>query len=113
MNKSFQSKEKKKNNKCKFDRVRICLFYFFRAAAVEYKWSLNYGGIALMWRGGCIIRSKFLGKIKEAFDKNSDLSNLLFDPYFKDAISRCQKGWREVKYLYFTCFISNLQKNNN
>jgi 6-phosphogluconate dehydrogenase len=54
----------------------------FRAAGNEFKWKLNYGGIALMWRGGCIIRSKFLGKIKEAFDRNSELSNLLLDPYF-------------------------------
>jgi len=54
-----------------------------KAAAQEYKWHLNFGGIALMWRGGCIIRSKFLGKIKEAFDKNAALSNLLFDPFFQ------------------------------
>jgi 6-phosphogluconate dehydrogenase len=67
-----------------------------RAAAKEYKWHLNNGGIALMWRGGCIIRSKFLGKIKEAFDKNNDLHNLLLDPFFTAQIEKCQKGWREV-----------------
>jgi len=71
-------------------------YILMRAAAKEFKWSLNYGGIALMWRGGCIIRSKFLGKIKEAFDKNSELRNLLFDPYFKTNIEKCQQGWRKV-----------------
>jgi len=71
-------------------------YILMRAAAGEYKWNLNYGGIALMWRGGCIIRSKFLGNIKEAFDKNPKLSNLLFDPYFKDVISKCQVGWRNI-----------------
>ena len=54
-----------------------------RAAAKEFGWNLNYGGIALMWRGGCIIRSVFLGKIKEAFDRNPDLPNLLLDDYFR------------------------------
>jgi len=71
-------------------------YILMRAAAKEFKWNLNYGGIALMWRGGCIIRSKFLGKIKEAFDKNHQLSNLLFDPFFKDVIVRTQTGWRKV-----------------
>ncbi len=66
------------------------------AAAKTYGWNLNYGGIALMWRGGCIIRSVFLGKIKEAFDKNPALTNLLLDPYFKGVIDDCQKGWRNV-----------------
>jgi len=66
------------------------------AAAKTYGWNLNYGGIALMWRGGCIIRSVFLGKIKEAFDNNPALSNLLLDPYFKGVIDDCQKGWRNV-----------------
>ena len=54
-----------------------------REAAKEYNWNLNYGGIALMWRGGCIIRSVFLGRIKEAFDKNPKLNNLLLDDYFR------------------------------
>ena len=67
-----------------------------RAAAKEHNWNLNYGGIALMWRGGCIIRTRFLGKIKEAFDKNPQLTNLLLDPSFRRRIKRCQKGWRNV-----------------
>ncbi len=71
-------------------------YMLMRAAATEYKWALNNGGIALMWRGGCIIRSVFLGKIKEAFDKNPKLSNLLLDDYFRGEIKRCQKGWRAV-----------------
>ena len=66
------------------------------AAAQEYGWKLNYGGIALMWRGGCIIRSVFLGKIKEAFDKNENLTNLLLDPFFKDVMDQAQEGWRRV-----------------
>jgi 6-phosphogluconate dehydrogenase len=69
-------------------------YMLMRAAATEYKWNLNYGGIALMWRGGCIIRSRFLGKIKEAYDKTPKLTNLLLDDYFRGEIKRCQKGWR-------------------
>ena len=61
-------------------------YMLMRAAAAEYKWNLNYGGIALMWRGGCIIRSRFLGKIKEAYDKNPKLTNLLLDDYFRGEI---------------------------
>ncbi len=71
-------------------------YMLMRAAAKEYKWHLNYGGIALMWRGGCIIRSRFLGKIKEAFDANAGLTNLLLDPYFKGEIDKAQNGWRDV-----------------
>lgn len=71
-------------------------YMLMRAAAKEYGWTLNYGAIALMWRGGCIIRSRFLGKIKEAFDKNPELTNLLLDEYFTSAIARCQAGWRRV-----------------
>ena len=71
-------------------------YMLMRAAAAEYGWKLNYGGIALMWRGGCIIRSRFLGKIKEAYDKNPKLANLLLDDYFRAEIKRCQKGWRNV-----------------
>jgi len=71
-------------------------YMLFRAAAREYKWNLNYGGIALMWRGGCIIRSAFLGKIKEGFDKNPNLSNLLLDPYFTAQVVTAQPGWRRV-----------------
>jgi 6-phosphogluconate dehydrogenase len=71
-------------------------YQLMRAAAAEYGWNLNYGGIALMWRGGCIIRSAFLGKIKEAFDSNPALMNLLFDPFFQDAVSKAQASWRRV-----------------
>ncbi len=71
-------------------------YMLMRAAAAEYKWNLNNGGIALMWRGGCIIRSVFLGEIKKAFDKNPKLSNLLLDPFFKKAIKDCQRSWRNV-----------------
>ncbi len=71
-------------------------YMLMQAAAGEYKWNLNYGGIALMWRGGCIIRSRFLGDIKVAFDKNSKLSNLMLDPFFKKAIQKAQRGWRNV-----------------
>ncbi len=71
-------------------------FMLLREAAKEYKWNLNYGGIALVWRGGCIIRSVFLGKIKEAFDRNAELSNLLLDPYFCGVVERCQNSWRRV-----------------
>jgi len=71
-------------------------YLLMREAAKEYKWNLNYGGIALMWRGGCIIRSVFLGKIKEAFDKNSNLENLLLDPFFTGIIEDAQDSWRRV-----------------
>lgn len=71
-------------------------YVLLREAAKEYGWDLNYGQIALMWRGGCIIRSVFLGKIKEAFDKNPELSNLLLDPYFKEIIVNAQNSWRKV-----------------
>jgi 6-phosphogluconate dehydrogenase len=71
-------------------------YSLMRAAAEEFKWDLNYGGIALMWRGGCIIRSVFLGKIKEAFDKNPSISNLLLDPFFKEKVEKAQEGWRNV-----------------
>ncbi len=71
-------------------------YALMRSASEEYKWDLNYGGIALMWRGGCIIRSVFLGKIKEAFDKNPDIANILLDPYFTDKLKEAQDGWRNV-----------------
>ncbi len=67
-----------------------------RAAAAERGWNLNYGGVALMWRGGCIIRSAFLGKIKEAFDKNAGLTNLLLDPFFQGKVVASQDAWRRV-----------------
>ena len=71
-------------------------YTLMKAAAKTYGWNLNYGGIALMWRGGCIIRSVFLGKIKDAFDKNPDLTNLLLDPYFTEKIASLLPGWRKV-----------------
>jgi 6-phosphogluconate dehydrogenase len=71
-------------------------YQMMQAAAVEYKWDLSYGGIALLWRGGCIIRSKFLGKIKEAYDKDPKLSNLLLAPFFQQKIDEAQEGWRRV-----------------
>jgi 6-phosphogluconate dehydrogenase len=71
-------------------------YLLMREAAKEYKWNLNYGGIALMWRGGCIIRSVFLGKIKEAFDRKPDLENLLLDPFFSKIIEDAQDSWRRV-----------------
>lgn len=71
-------------------------YQLMKAAAAEYHWNLNHGEIALMWRGGCIIRAQFLGRIKEAFDKNPGLQNLLMDDYFKDAIEKNQTAWRKV-----------------
>ncbi|HAV63726.1 MAG TPA: phosphogluconate dehydrogenase (NADP(+)-dependent, decarboxylating) [Verrucomicrobiales bacterium] len=106
--KPLLSQAKKADKKKAFiDDIRDALFaskivsyaqgyMLMRAAAAEYKWKLNYGGIALMWRGGCIIRSRFLGKIKEAFDNKPKLENLMLDNYFRGEIKRCQKGWRNV-----------------
>jgi len=71
-------------------------YQLMRAAAKEFGWKLNFGGIALIWRGGCIIRSAFLGKIKEAFDLNPELVNLLLDPFFRDAMARSQQSLRTV-----------------
>lgn len=71
-------------------------YQLMKAAAVEYGWDLKFGEIALLWRGGCIIRARFLGKIKEAFDNNPELPNLLLDPYFKDVIDQNQQAWRKV-----------------
>ena len=71
-------------------------FMLMREAAREYKWHLNNGGIASVWRGGCIIRSVFLGKIKEAYDRKPDLNNLLLDDYFRGVIDQCQPSWRRV-----------------
>ncbi len=71
-------------------------YMLMRAAAQEHGWKLNYGGVALMWRGGCIIRSAFLGKIKEAFDRQPDLGNLLLDPYFREQVGAAQPAWRRV-----------------
>ncbi|MFW6132284.1 MAG: decarboxylating NADP(+)-dependent phosphogluconate dehydrogenase [Planctomycetota bacterium] len=71
-------------------------FQLMRAAAEEHDWQLNYGGIALMWRGGCIIRSQFLGRIKDAFEKNRDLKSLLFEPYFRSATRKSHAAWRRT-----------------
>jgi 6-phosphogluconate dehydrogenase len=71
-------------------------FQLMRAAAAEYKWDLNYGEIAMIWRGGCIIRAHFLNRIKQAFDRDPKLANLLLDPYFKEIIDRSQANWRKV-----------------
>jgi 6-phosphogluconate dehydrogenase len=71
-------------------------FMLMKKAAAEYKWHLHFGNVALMWRGGCIIRSAFLGKIKEAFDANPELENLLLAPYFVEQMTKAIKGWRET-----------------
>lgn len=71
-------------------------FQLMREAQKEYKWTLNFGEISMIWRGGCIIRARFLQKIKEAFDRNATLANLLLDPYFKSEVDRCQANWRNV-----------------
>ena len=80
--------------------AKICSYaqgyQLLRAAATEYKWDLNYGEIALVWRNGCIIRAQFLGNIKEAFDHKPKLANLLLDPYFKKIIGKSQSAWRTV-----------------
>ena len=77
-------------------------YVLMREAAREYGWELNNGGIAMMWRGGCIIRSVFLGKIKDAFDREPDLKNLLLDPFFRDTVHRAQDSWRRVIALAVT-----------
>ena len=71
-------------------------FMLMRAAANEFKWELNYGSIALMWRAGCIIRSRFLNDIKKAYDKDAKLENLLFDDFFKKEITNAEESWRRV-----------------
>lgn len=74
-------------------------YQLMRAVADEQAWNLNYGGIALMWRGGCIIRSAFLDDIKQAFDADPGLVNLMLAPFFKLAIEKAQAGWRRVAAL--------------
>ncbi len=71
-------------------------YMLMHAASENYKWDLNYGGIAMMWRNGCIIRSVFLGEIKKAFDKKKDLKNLMLDDFFKKALLRSTEGWRKT-----------------
>ena len=74
-------------------------YLLMASAAKTNGWNLNFGGIAMMWRGGCIIRSAFLGRIKEAFDENPALENLLYAPYFAKAVNEAQNGWRDVVAL--------------
>jgi 6-phosphogluconate dehydrogenase len=101
------TKKPKINKKLMLDNLRQALYaskivsytqgyQLMRAAAAKYQWNLNYGGIALMWRGGCIIRSVFLGKIKKAFVKNPSLVSLMLDPFFKEAMEKAQDPWRSV-----------------
>jgi 6-phosphogluconate dehydrogenase len=71
-------------------------YMLMRQVSDQFKWKLNYGGIALMWRGGCIIRSRFLGDIKAAFDRNPNLTNLVLDPFFTNALKKAQDGWRRT-----------------
>jgi len=71
-------------------------FGLMREAGKEFKWDLNFGEISMIWRGGCIIRAQFLRRIKEAYDRDPNLPNLLLDPYFKDIVERCQPAWRKV-----------------
>ena len=76
-------------------------FLLMRQAALEYGWKLNFGAIALMWRGGCIIRSAFLGKIKEAYDQNPNLQSLILAPYFVQELQKALGGWRKIASLSF------------
>ena len=78
-------------------------YTLLRNAAKQFNWNLNYGGIALIWRGGCIIRSVFLTKINDAYKNNPEINNLLLDPFFKNVINNSQKGWRQI----ITVAISN------
>jgi 6-phosphogluconate dehydrogenase len=74
-----------------------------RAAQVEYKWKLNFGEIAKIWRGGCIIRAAFLQKITDAYKRKPDLANLLLDPYFNKTFKGAQANWRKVVALAAEC----------
>ncbi len=78
-------------------------YMLLREAAKEQKWHLNFGGIALMWRGGCIIRSRFLAKIKDAFDKNPELANLLMDDFFSQTLNGYQGAWRKAVIQAVEC----------
>jgi len=71
-------------------------FMLMQSAAAEYDWAIDYGSVAQMWRGGCIIRSVFLGRIKQAYDSDPSLANLLLDPFFKSEVQAAQQGWRRV-----------------
>jgi 6-phosphogluconate dehydrogenase len=74
-------------------------FQLMRQAAKEYSWTLSYGDIALMWRGGCIIRSQFLSNIKEAYEKNPELENLLLADFFSESMIKADSGWRKAVIL--------------
>ncbi len=71
-------------------------FVQMQAAAKEHAWPLDYGNIAMLWRGGCIIRARFLDRIKEAYDADANLENLLLAPYFSDVVQKAQSAWRQV-----------------
>src|SRR5690625_8006504 len=88
-------------------------YELMREAAREFGWHLNYGGIALMWRGGCIIRSAFLDNIKQAYDKNPELNNLLLDDYFKDKLHECQAGWRRLAASAITSGIPRSEEHTS
>jgi len=81
-------------------------YMLLRHVSDEFKWKLNFGGIALMWRGGCIIRSRFLGDIKSAFDRNPNLTNLVLDNFFTEALKKAQAGWRRTVALGATLGIA-------
>jgi 6-phosphogluconate dehydrogenase len=87
-------------------------YMLLRNVSQEFKWKLNLGGIALMWRGGCIIRSRFLGDIKSAYDRNPNLSNLLLDNFFTEAVKKAQGGWRRTVALGATLGIPTTTFSN-
>ncbi len=87
-------------------------YMLMRRVSEQYKWNLNFGGIALMWRGGCIIRSRFLGDIKAAFDRNPNLTNLVLDKFFTDALTKAQGGWRRTVALGATLGIPTTTFSN-
>jgi 6-phosphogluconate dehydrogenase len=87
-------------------------YMLLRHVSDEFKWKLNFGGIALMWRGGCIIRSRFLGDIKAAFDRNPELTNLVLDPFFTGALKKAQAGWRRTVALGATLGIPTTTFSN-
>jgi 6-phosphogluconate dehydrogenase len=87
-------------------------YMLMRQVSEQYKWKLNFGGIALMWRGGCIIRSRFLGDIKAAFDRNPNLTNLVLDPFFTEALKKAQDGWRRTIALGATLGIPTTTFSN-
>jgi 6-phosphogluconate dehydrogenase len=87
-------------------------YMLMKQVSDAFKWKLNMGGIALMWRGGCIIRSRFLGDIKAAYDRNPDLTNLVLDPFFTDALKNAQGGWRRTIALGATLGIPTTTFSN-